>query len=953
MTDCQTMIWGVICAVCAAGEGAGTNQTASPDEANQHYDGKSWSLTAGDVKHWVGFERRVWQQAEPVVLNAKAKLLPQGKMQMENPWVNYRFAPDALREIDLASDTAWTLSVDGRPARAIKVTAGGWNSDRQVPPIPSDAAKDHVVYQRQIEIPAEAQGNAVKLLFGACNYGAEVWLDDKQVAEHHGPMTPFEADLAGVALPGQTHTLRVKAWHRFHYGDPPIVPVPFDFNADVSKLWTGNTKFAYGLTGHVRLALYPAVHVADVFVRPSVSQRTLACDVWIANAANEPHTVTLRSSLAAWGGQTWPYPTLPELPIAIAAGSKQKVTVTVPWNLGPESYWWPNIPFREDYQATLHWLNLSLVEQGKPLHQRRQRFGFVEHAEGPYYYTVNGVRYTSFGDSNSYGQVGEYDCWTETPCFQPPHGPFLGCRETWQRYQRIGFNSMRLSTSVPTRYMLETADQAGYLLIPEGGSWGNGTSRFHAEHFATQLQETIQAVRNHPCVARYSLANESLDKNPEKPDNPWRGLIDAALDVDDTRPLVFEVNPGIGTGPLAGIKRGHAHRMQHYDPIVKGGDHLRGMGECAWAVDGLDAFPLMTLRMRVNDYAHVAPWSWVNFWPNFLEGMNHDRHPWKATNHADRNDGADGWGSPAVAFVQGALHPYRVADRALLEANPALRGTGGQRTRPYRVPRYRAGTRVSRFVELFNGGLSGRVLELKWQARWDSPDGELIGEGRIAPIEIEPGFHATRTVEFPLPETIQRERALYLVLESWKDDQSVYREDRVCFLVLPANATLPTSSARFIGLDEKTQGDWRGQYGGVGHEVIGIATSLPADVRVDWSGANTYTWAAETDERRAPAGNDSARVAACRYAGELELLVELPASGARLSLYYLDWDRTRAKQTFTLWGEDGSMLDQREAANLKEGCYLTWEIRGRVQITVAHEGGPNAVVSGLFLDRVK
>ena len=199
------------------------------------------------------------------------------------PWANYRFAPDALREIDLASDTAWTLSIDGGPPRPIKVTAGGWNSDQQLPPLPSDAAKDHVVYQREIEIPAEAAGKAVKLLFGGCNYGAEVWLDDKQVAEHHGPMTPFEADLTGVARPGQTHTLRVKAWHRFHYGDPPIVPAPFDFNAGVSKLWTGNTKFAYGLTGHVRLAVYPAVHVADVFVRPSVSKRTLDCDVWIAN----------------------------------------------------------------------------------------------------------------------------------------------------------------------------------------------------------------------------------------------------------------------------------------------------------------------------------------------------------------------------------------------------------------------------------------------------------------------------------------------------------------------------------------------------------------------------------------------------------------------------------------------------------------------------------------------
>ena len=246
--------------------------------------------------------------------------------------------------------------------------------------------------------------------------------------------------------------------------------------------------------------------------------------------------------------------------------------------------------------------------------------------------------------------------------------------------------------------------------------------------------------------------------------------------------------------------------MQHYDPIVKGGDHIRGMGECAWATDGMVPFGAMALQMRVNDWAHVAPWSWLNFWPNFLEGMSHERHPWKANDHADRNDGADGWGSPAVTFVQRALHPYRVVDRGFLEANPTRpAGTSGQLTWPPRVPRYRAGSRVSRSIEMFNGGLSGRVLGLQWQARWDAPDGELLSEGRIGPVEIEPGFHVTRTVEFPLPQTIQRERALYLVLDSLQGDKSVFQEDGVYFLVLPACATLPESSARFIGLDEKTQ----------------------------------------------------------------------------------------------------------------------------------------------------
>ena len=62
-----------------------------------------------------------------------------------SPWAAYRYALDALREMDLASDTDWTLSVDAGAPRPIKVTAGGgWNSDRQEPQIPSADGK--VVY---------------------------------------------------------------------------------------------------------------------------------------------------------------------------------------------------------------------------------------------------------------------------------------------------------------------------------------------------------------------------------------------------------------------------------------------------------------------------------------------------------------------------------------------------------------------------------------------------------------------------------------------------------------------------------------------------------------------------------------------------------------------------------------------------------------------------------------
>lgn len=425
----------------------------------------------------------------------------------------------------------------------------------------------------------------------------------------------------------------------------------------------------------------------------------------------------------------------------------------------------------------------------------RQRFGFVEHAEGPYYYTVNGVRVSGFSDSMAYGQLHEYDCWTEMACFQPPNGQFKGCPLTWNRFQRIGFNTLRTHLSVPSRYMLETADEAGFMLIPEvGGKWVD-TLPFGAR-FARQLKGIIMTCRNHPSIARYSLGNEMYGLKKDQREL----MIDAAAEMDDTRPDVFD---GLDIDDAAkekvyGTKGGHAIVMDHYrDP--KEGDFLRGMGEHFWVIDGMGQYASLVLHLRLLDYAYMAPWCWVSYWPNFLEGTTFSRYPMRFNNlsdssdpwhgivgnYADRRDGIDGWGSPIVKAVQWAMHPFLIIDRGLLDMNPKIKeaSTEGKVEWPYAVPVYKPGQRIERKIEVFNGSLFGKTMELRWQARWDSPNGPEAVHGVVGPFEIEPGFHATQTVTFEAPKPDGKERKLHLVLESVMGNRSVYREDRVYFTI--------------------------------------------------------------------------------------------------------------------------------------------------------------------------
>jgi len=740
----------------------------------------------------------------------------------------------ALAEIDLTSDgaggttgTAWTLSADGATARPIKVPGGGWNSDWQEPRIDTmTGVVDYVVYERKILVPEIVAGQVTKISFGAVNYGADVLVNDMLMGSHVGSMTPFEVDISSAVVPGRECSLKVKAYHRRHYmvpvGGSPKELSPFQTNTVVKKAstmltcgipvsidtpmgsqnwvgcgWYGKDKFAYGIIRHIKMKVLPPLHIEEIFVKPSVSNDTLTVVVSVRNSLRAEKSLVLSGRLSPWNSGSWQYPAIADIPMVIPSGKSKEVVIgPIKWGLGPKSYWWPNMPFREDYTATLHNLVLDIKEPGWLLSKKcqtyTQRFGFCEHSEGPYYYMVNGVRVFQVGDVTTESQIGNYDSYATVRAFQPPTGPKTGCPETWRRYMRCGINANRVSCNIPTEYMLEAADEVGFMLIPEAVTFGNNIDIYGPVHDQT-VKEMGILCRNHPSVIRYSLGNEIRGSM-----EPWRPLIDTILEVDDTRPLLFECQGTPGT-EFPGIKGGHAYSGAHYGTIMKNpGKAIYNMGEYCWGTDYMMEAGILGMQMRLYDWAYVAPWCWLNYWPNFFEGINSEKHVQKVHNSIDRVDNVNGWGSPVVKLVQRALHPYLLLDLGIMEdtnnvpvvhngnngQTPWHEKGGGDVYWPRHLPTCTGGETVERRIEIFNGGLSGDKLSLKWSAHWDSPSGPVAVAGEtLGPLEIQPGFHANQVVRFTAPETDKAESRLYLVMESIKDGAVVYTEDRIYFTV--------------------------------------------------------------------------------------------------------------------------------------------------------------------------
>jgi hypothetical protein len=186
--------------------------------------------------------------------------------------------------------------------------------------------------------------------------------------------------------------------------------------------------------------------------------------------------------------------------------------------------------------------------------------------------------------------------------------------------------------------------------------------------------------------------------------------------------------------------------------------------------------------------------------------------------------------------------------------------------------------------------------------------------------------------------------------------------DVAAFAVASSAASTPTAtstsranSATFAGQDTATRGSWKGVYGSQGYWLEGDGQSPPAYALVSSAGAQTWTWAASTSDIRGlqKAASQTDRLAAAWYhSTSFTQDVNLTDGQSHaLSVYALDWDHQGRAQTIDVVdASTGAVLDSRTASTFQGGIYLTWAVKGHVQLHYHATAGPNPVVSALFLD---
>ncbi len=173
----------------------------------------------------------------------------------------------------------------------------------------------------------------------------------------------------------------------------------------------------------------------------------------------------------------------------------------------------------------------------------------------------------------------------------------------------------------------------------------------------------------------------------------------------------------------------------------------------------------------------------------------------------------------------------------------------------------------------------------------------------------------------------------------------------------PAASSTPTptpgvNTVSFLGQDTSTQGTWKGVYGTQGYWLEADGQSLPAYAQVSSTG-QTWTWVNSTTDVRAlqKAASSTDRIAATWFDGTQFVLDVNLTDGLthRVSIYAVDFDsQSRSQTVAALDASTGLILDTRNLTAFQGGTYLTWSIKGHVQLRFTCTGGPNSVSSAIF-----
>ena len=405
--------------------------------------------------------------------------------------------------------------------------------------------------KKMITIPADWDGQQIKLYFEAVSGYTEIYINKEKVGENFDIFLPFSVDITDKVNAGETAEVWVGVRSQSLFENNStigrrIVPAGSMWGYHIAGIWQD-----------VYLLALPKVHVEDVYVKPLVSKNMLELEVTVQNNTEKKVDLQIQGKINEWVNlagtdiNSAPVPAwelgqealkVAPVKVAIPANASSKVVLQVPVS-GELNYWTPE-------QPNLYAVLLSLQAKKETLDMKYERFGWREWTlQGTTQY-LNGKPYQLRGDS-----------WH-----------FMGIPQMTRRYAWAWFtaikgmnaNAVRPHAQIYPRFYMDVADEMGICVLNETANWASdGGPKLDSELFWEASKEHLKRFvlrdRNHASVFGWSISNENkpvilhvynrpeLMPQQKKAWEDWRDIVRAN---DPTRPWISADGEDDGDGIL-------------------------------------------------------------------------------------------------------------------------------------------------------------------------------------------------------------------------------------------------------------------------------------------------------------------------------------------------------------------------------------------------------------------
>ena len=161
------------------------------------------------------------------------------------------------------------------------------------------------------------------------------------------------------------------------------------------------------------------------------------------------------------------------------------------------------------------------------------------------------------------------------------------------------------------------------------------------------------------------------------------------------------------------------------------------------------------------------------------------------------------------------------------------------------------------------------------------------------------------------------------------------------------------NTATFAEADTATSGTWKGIYGAFGNTIAGETAALPAGTFVA-SDASPLIWSSSTTDPTALQRPTTTGRIASAWSAARQSTTTINISDTAMhaiALYFVDFDNKARVQTVEIIDpRTGAVLDNTEIINFGSGVWLSYDVKGSIQVRVTSLNSASAVLSGIFFD---